>query len=245
MIAASPSFDFRLIDTPAGSLPCIVRGPKHGPQVLIVPPLFEEMNRARALLAGIGRRLATRGIGSWLPDLPGTGDSAVALTEIGWADWRAAVSEMAEHIAATSGQASNIFSIRGGALLDDAAPAAAWYRLAPVAAGDRLLRELLRTRLAADQERGTPTTLAALEASLAAATVELGGYPITPALAASLRNAVAAPVAPLRTATVGSGDADRLFDGPPVWRQAEPPAVPMLAANIADDLADWIAQCAR
>lgn len=244
MSAPRPSFDVRLIDTPAGSLPCIVRPPLAGPQLLIVPPLFEEMNRTRALLAAIGRRLTERGIGSWLPDLPGTGDSDLPLGAASWTNWRAALASMSGHITTTAGNRPHLLSIRGGALLDDAASAASHYRVAPIAIGDRQLREMLRTRLAADQERGTPTTLAALEARLATETVELGGYPIVPALAADLRAAIAAPVAPLRTAAVGSGEADRVIDGPPVWRQAEPAAAPALAAAIADDLADWIATCA-
>lgn len=244
MSAPRPSFDVCLIDTPAGSLPCVVRPPLAGPQLLIVSPLFEEMNRTRALLAAIGRRLTERGIGSWLPDLPGAGDSDRPLGAGSWTSWRAAVAAMSEHIAATTDNRPHVLSIRGGALLDDAARAASHYRVAPIAAGERQLREMLRTRLAADQERGSPTTLAALDARLSAEIVELGGYPIDPALAADLRAAVVAPVVPLRTAAVGSGEADRVVDGPPVWRQAEPAAAPALAAAIADDLADWIATCA-
>jgi pimeloyl-ACP methyl ester carboxylesterase len=234
-----PSFDFRLIDTPAGSLPCIIRGPAAGPQVLIVPPLFEEMNRTRALLAAIGRGLAERGIGSWLPDLPGTGDSDLALTSTSWEDWRRSIREISRHIKAGSDNPLFSFAVRGGSLLDDAAEAAAWMRLAPVASGDRLLREMLRTRIAADQERGTPTALAALEAQLQSETIELGGYPITSLLATGLSAARASPIAPGRTAALTGGVGDLIFDGPPVWRQAEP----LGARALATDLADWIALC--
>ncbi len=240
MSAGAPSFDFRLIDTPAGSLPCIVRGPAAGPQVLIVPPLFEEMNRARALLAAIGRGLTRRGIGSWLPDLPGTGDSDVALTDVSWPDWRQAVRAVSQHIEASHGTGIISFAVRGGALLDDAADATVTLRLAPVKAGDRQLREMLRTGVAARQERGTPTSLAALEEQLRTTTLELGGYPITPALAAGLGAARAAAIAPGRTAALTGGVGDLLFDGPPVWRQAEPTG----ARALADDVAAWIALCA-
>lgn len=239
MSASAPSFDFRLIDTPAGSLPCIVRGPADGPQLLIIPPLFEEMNRTRALLAGIGRGLAERGIASWLPDLPGTGDSDVALPAVRWSDWRQAVRSVSQHIEANHGKGTVTFAVRGGALLDDAAEAAVALRLAPVTSGDRQLREMLRTGVAALQERGTPTSLAALEDQLRTTTLELGGYPITPALAAGLAAARAAAIAPGRTAALTGGAGDLLFDGPPVWRQAEPIAARALAA----DLAAWIALC--
>ena len=244
MSAAHPSFDFRLIDTPAGSLPCIVRPPADGAQLLIVPPLFEEMNRTRALLAGIGRRLTERGIGSWLPDLPGTGDSELPFAAASWKLWRGTIASLTEQIAATCGSRPHLFAVRGGTLLADAAGATSHYLLAPVAAGDRLLRELLRTRQAADQERGSAGTLAELEARLATETVELGGYPVTPALAADLRAARLVGSQPTRTVALNGGSGDRQFDGPPVWRQAEPLAAAALATEIADDLADWIATCA-
>ena len=239
MSAGAPSFDFRLIDTPAGSLPCIVRGPLTGPQLLIIPPLFEEMNRTRALLAGIGRGLTERGIGSWLPDLPGTGDSDIPLTAVAWPDWRESIRAVSQYIAATHGKAPSSFSVRGGALLDDAAADADRMRLAPVTSGDRLLRELLRIRVAAEQERGTPTSLAALEDQLRSTTLELGGYPITPALAAGLSAARASAIEPGRTAALAGGVGDLMFEGPPVWRQAEP----IGARALADDLAAWIALC--
>ena len=244
MTAAPPSFDFRLLDTPAGSLPCIVRGPADGPQVLIVPPLFEEMNRTRMLLAEVGRQLSNRGIASWLPDLPGTGDSDLPLGAVSWAIWRESVQAICEMMAASLGTRPHLFAIRGGALLADAAGASSRYLLAPVTSGERLLRELLRTRLAADQERGASTTLAALEARLGNEVVEIGGYPISPALAADLRAATLTAFEPTRTAVLAGGSGDHQLDGPPVWRQAEPAAAPALARAMADDLAAWIATCA-
>jgi pimeloyl-ACP methyl ester carboxylesterase len=63
-------------------------GPEDGPAVLFVPPLFEEMNRTRALLAAVMRELANKGFCCTLPDLPGTGESERALQTCGWADWR-------------------------------------------------------------------------------------------------------------------------------------------------------------
>lgn len=243
MTPPAPSFDFRLVDTPAGSLPCIVRGPSDGAQVLVVPPLFEEMNRTRTLLAGVGRRLTQRGIGSWLPDLPGSGDHELPLTAVRLATWRSSVDALAQVIAATNGSTVHLFAIRGGALLAGSA-AATRYLLAPVESGERLLRELMRARLSADQERGRPSGMAALEARLKQETVELAGYPITPALAADLRSATLLDAPRTRRVALDGGSGDRLFDGPPLWRQAEPVAAPDLAREIGDDLADWIESCA-
>ncbi len=243
MSASAPSFDFRYIDTPAGSLPCVIRGTPADTPLLIVPPLFEEMNRTRALLAAVGRRLVDLGIATWLPDLPGTGDSALPFAEARWKIWQHALEALAQQISTTHGKSAHIFAVRGGALLGESIPAGSHYWLAPVA-GERLLRELLRARMAADQERGTPVSTTALEAELESLPVELAGYPVSPALATALRAATLPDVMPLRRATAGSGDADIAFDGPPLWRHAEPTAAPALAKALADDIADWIARCA-
>ena len=56
-------------------------GAAEAPPILFVAPLFEEMNRTRALIVATMRRLAERGFGCWLPDLPGTGESERALVE--------------------------------------------------------------------------------------------------------------------------------------------------------------------
>ena len=56
-------------------------GRADAPAILFVPPLFEEMNRTRALIAAVMRRLAKRGHGCWLLDLGGTGESERDLGE--------------------------------------------------------------------------------------------------------------------------------------------------------------------
>lgn len=241
MRATEPSFELRFIDTSAGVLPCVVRGPRAGPQILVLQPLFEEMNRTRRLLADVTRRLAAKGIGSWLIDLPGTGDSELRTGQASWAIWRNAVSASSQHIRASHGN-HYIFSIRGGALLDDAAGPIPAYRLAPVASGSRLLRELMRTRAAAESERGTSYGIRDIEAELAAGVpVELGGYAVTPTLAQALASALLGDAwARNRTAVVGDGTADVRFEGPPVWRQAEPLPAHGLAAAVADDIAEWL-----
>src|SRR5687767_1953312 len=89
-----------------------------GPALLFLPPLFEEMNRTRALLAATMRALAARGFGCWLPDLPGTGESERALEAVSWTDWREAAAEAFK----AAGAVASV-GLRGGTLLDDPAPA--------------------------------------------------------------------------------------------------------------------------
>ena len=101
-------------------------------QALVVPPFFDEMNRCRRLIATVMRGLADRGIGSRLPDLPGTGE---APGEPSFAAWRQAIVER---------PATFTIAFRGGALIDDALEAPHW-RFSPVD-GAALTRDLRRAQ---------------------------------------------------------------------------------------------------
>jgi len=105
--------------------------------LLVLPPLFEELNRTRALLLQTMRALATQGWRCVLPDLPGTGESEAALETVEWRHWRDAATAASEGAAAA-------LSVRGGTLLDDVVERR--WRLSPVA-GAALVRDLERTAL--------------------------------------------------------------------------------------------------
>jgi pimeloyl-ACP methyl ester carboxylesterase len=191
-------------------------GAGSAPALLFLPPLFEEMNRTRALLAATMRALAADGFGCWLPDLPGTGESERALEEISWQDWR----EAAAAAFAASGAVAAV-SVRGGALLDAAAPAR--WRFAP-AAGASLARDLSRAGLMT--EGG-------------------GGYSPSPALLAGLEGAEPARGEKLRTVRLATdrAEADLKLEGSPLWRRAEPKTSPELAAAMASDISNWVRAC--
>ena len=198
-------------------------GAADGVPVLVVPPLFEELNRTRALIAATMRALAARGFGCWLPDLPGTGDSERPLGEVGWHDWRAAVGEAADHAAAAGGRAPLVAAIRGGCLVDDAAEGAAHWRFAPVA-GASLVRDMERAGLAG---------------------VAWAGYAPSPGLQAELAAAAPEGAVRLRTVRLASdrAEADARIAGPALWRQSEPGRSPALAEALAADLAGWATTC--
>jgi pimeloyl-ACP methyl ester carboxylesterase len=187
-----------------------------GPALLFLPPLFEEMNRTRALLATTMRALAADRFGCWLPDLPGTGESARALEEVSWQDWRdaaAAAFEAAGAVAAVG--------LRGGALLDEAA--AVRWRFAP-ATGASLARDLGRAGLMT--EGG-------------------GGYAPSEALLGALAGAEPASGRTVRTLRLATdrGEADHKLEGPPLWRRAEPQNSYELARAIASDISVWVREC--
>jgi pimeloyl-ACP methyl ester carboxylesterase len=200
-------------------------GAADSPPILFVPPLFEEMNRTRALLAATMRALAAQGFGCWLPDLPGTGESERSLHDVTWNDWREAVREAADHAAAAGGRAPVVAAIRGAALIDDAAEALCHWRLAPVA-GASLARDLERTGLAGG--------------------ADWAGYDPSPALRAELQAAVPEPAARLRTVRLASdrAEADAKLQGPALWRRSEPGSSAEMAEAAAADIAAWATTCA-
>lgn len=184
-----------------------------GPGLLFLPPLFEEMNRTRALLATVMRALAAKGFECWLPDLPGTGESERALEEVTWGEWSEAAAAAFEAAGATAS-----VSLRGGALLDEAAPAR--WRFAP-ATGASLARDLARAGLMA--EGG-------------------GGYAPSPALLEPLASAEPPAGGRLRTVRLATdrAEADLKLEGPPIWRRAEPQNSYELAEAMACDIAQWV-----
>ena len=114
-------------------------------QILLIEGFFEERNFLRHTVIGLGRALAARGLGCFIPDLPGSGESPIVLDNVTFQDWRDAVADSARWLAETSGCLPHIAAIRSGALLDDAATGASWWRFAPVDGSD-LLRQGLDLR---------------------------------------------------------------------------------------------------
>lgn len=192
--------------------------------VLIVAPLFEEMNRTRALIVAMMRALAGDGYCCWLPDLTGTGESLVELASVSWDDWRHDVTSAAQHVTDTSGTAPVSVAIRGGCLLDDGLDAPRW-RFAPIA-GASLARDLDRASLGGG--------------------AEWAGYAdASPALRTALAEAAPAQgddVRVVRLAT-DAGAADAKVEGPALWRRSEPGNSIELAAALAQDIAAWRRIC--
>jgi hypothetical protein len=189
-------------------------------QVIIIEPLFEEANRCRRLLISVMRGLAANGIGSVLPDLPGTGESRTDISTVVFSDWQAAMSAVAETL-----QPVVIASLRGGALLDGGLAAKGYWRFAPET-GARIVRDLKRTQLSG-------STLYA-------------GHAISDDFLAVLEGTPPALVSLLRTVRLESdaGEANAKIAGSPLWRRAEPGDDPELAAALVADLTEWVKQCA-
>ena len=204
-------------------------------RILIIAPLFDEMNRTRRLIVGAMRALGERGVASFLPDLPGTNESTATLADQDIARWRDAVSAAAAQL-----KASHIASARGGALIDGAMPDAPHWRLVP-AKGAGLLKTMLRTRVAGDREAGIVTASEALIAEAAQQPILLGGNLLSPAMVTQLNDAEPAELMQLRSVSIGA-DAD-MIAGSALWLRAEPQDDPDMALAMAADLDRWSASC--
>lgn len=202
------------------------------PPILFIPPLFEEMNRTRALIVSVMRLLAESGYSCWLIDLPGSGESERALEDCTWRAWRQAVEDAGQSVAGASSVTPHVASLRGGALLDDAVAASSYWRFAP-APGASLVRDLERSSLVATAGQDVGR-------------LELAGYALATELVEPLRSAAPADVAPLRTVRLASdrNEADVRIEGPALWRRSEPGSSPPLSAALAADLTSWIRRCA-
>jgi hypothetical protein len=197
-------------------------GINHKIQILMFEPLFEEKNRTRRLIAQMARSLDTAQIGVIVPDLPGTGESLVEIAEVSFSDWkdaaRAAVAQFKPTI---------IASMRGGALLDSAAPTNKLWRFAPEN-GARIVRDLERTRLGSQSSD------------------LLGGHKISPSFLAALREASIPSDCDVRTVRLATdvGLADATVAGAALWRRAEPGDDVPLTLALTADIADWARLCA-
>lgn len=216
-------------------------GPDTGPLAIAALPLFEEANRTRQFTTTILRELARRGIGSVLPDFPGTGESLTAICDADIAMMRSAYEALAERLGRD--RPIHAIGIRSGVLLDShAAPKARWY-LSPMT-GEAVLRDLRRVRqagLSSDARHDRDTMIDG--------DADYAGNRLSRAMLAELavaRPSDPAPRAPVRTIRLETDprDATMKLPGTPLWRRAEPANDPALAERLAEDIAGWIAACA-
>ena len=145
-------------------------GADHEVHILLIPPLFDEMNRMRHMLVDVMMLLDDRGIGSLLPDLPGSNESLFPQDQASLTVWKDALAACAGAL----GHPAHIASFRGGCLVDSFTPEARHWRLTP-AKGSSLLRTMMRTRIASDKETGLTTSMAELTEAAGSQTILLAG----------------------------------------------------------------------
>ena len=187
-------------------------------RLLIVPPLFDEANRMRRMLADAMRLLDKAGIDSFLPDLPGCNESLQTFSAQSLHGWRSAMHHAARHFAVT-----NVLGVRGGALVF---PLTLPGIVLEPAKGPTILRQLLRARTIAAREAGQHEDMATLLETGRTQGLELAGYRCGASLIAGLENALP-ELESQRIIMQGE------LGGGGLWLRAEPAAAPEQSANLA------------
>lgn len=183
------------------------QGEGSGDSLLIIPPLFDEHNKMRRQIALIMRRFAEDQVDTQLPDLPGWNESLQPLRSQSLAFWRAAIAEAARFLDVTG-----IVAIRSGALL---APEGFRGWLYEPQSGARLLRGMIRGRIIANKEAGSPQTSDEISAHGRNEGVTLAGWPIG---AEMFRELESAEISPSEGHTIIE---QSLIGGQALWLRAE------------------------
>lgn len=191
-------------------------------RLLIVPPLFEEMNRTRRMLIETQRRLDALGLDSMLPDLPGCNESLQTFSAQSLGSWRSSMEAASRHFAAT-----HVLAVRGGALVFPTC-LPGWV-LEPIK-GASILRQLLRARVLSAKEAGREENSTDLLEEGRNIGLELAGYRLSAALVAGLDSAVPEDEGQrvIRQAELG---------GSALWLRSEPGEDPAQSAALAQIIA--------
>ena len=213
-------------------------GPVAGPVVILLLPLFDEHNRTRTFGVTIARALTEVGIATVLPDLPGQGESDVPTEHATLEAWQQAL----QAIVAAQGavRRPHLAVMRGAAVLDSVWGVSSVWRFAPIP-GRAVLNDLRRAEAVSGRKDWSGFGLESPPANLVGNEL---GWPLYAALDA--HTALEPRNVPLRTVRLESDPAvaDRKVPGPPLWRRAEPGNDATLARLLAQDLAEWVRQCA-
>ena len=215
---------------------CLCHSTGSSRRVLLVPPLFDEMNRMRKMLVDVMHALGSFETSSFLPDLPGTNESLVALEQVSLSDWRQSLQACARQH-----DISHIASFRAGTLAVAEMESARHWIFSPVK-GATILRTMMRTRVAADRESGLNTSLAELTEQAGAGSLELAGNILGSELFAQLNATEIPDMTSQRIVRLQSDSkpADSHIAGSALWLRAEPGEDPAMSFAIAQDIAEWM-----
>jgi exosortase A-associated hydrolase 2 len=186
--------------TDEGQRFCLYHPPAPGTRpsgaLIYVHPFAEEMNRSRRIAALQARAFAAAGVAVLQIDLLGCGDSSGDFSDGSWDRWKDDLALAWDWLSGRASSAIGLWGLRLGALLamDFASSSKRtidrlllWQ---PVVSGESFLTQFLRTRLASDMLLGLnekPTGTVEMRSALASGKpLEVGGYELTPALAAAI-----------------------------------------------------------
>lgn len=152
--------------------------------VLACPPLGEEMNKTRHMIAAQARALAAMGVHVFVPDYFGTGDSTGELADARWATWFRECQLLIRQLRERGAQRLVLWGVRSGCLLAAQAVVEDESRIdgvlfwQPVHAGKQFVTQQLRLLAAASNLRtdGRQTLSDIREELSERGSLEVGGY---------------------------------------------------------------------
>jgi len=194
-------------------------------RVLFAPALLGEANKMRRFTVQTMRALTDLGVGSVLPDLPGTNESLQPLSAQSLTTWRNAIQAAAKHFKAT-----HTVTIRGGCLC---APATVPTMAYAPQTGASAMRAMLRQHMISEREAGREASTEVLENTAREKGLWIAGYDLSASLYQELIEAKPSDTAE----SVGAGD----LGGPGLWLRAEPAEAPEQSQRFAKIIAEWAA----
>ncbi|QIB64696.1 serine aminopeptidase domain-containing protein [Kineobactrum salinum] len=177
----------RVLLTRHGSLPSRTA-------VLCLPPLFEEMNLARAVIARQAQYLAAHGLPTCILDYYGTGDSEGEINQADAQLWLQDILAAINWLQAREVERIILWGVRFGALLllyfqrqlHEAASIDRHLLWAPVTSGKLYSKQFLRLKQASAMLRNDSAKVDWRQRIRDGETIEIAGYPINEMLLCSL-----------------------------------------------------------
>ncbi|GAB2929877.1 serine aminopeptidase domain-containing protein [Rheinheimera gaetbuli] len=163
--------------------------------VVVIPPFAEEMNKSRHLLTALMRQLAAKGCSCFMLDNYGTGDSEGDLDSATTAIWRADLQQLLSKLRDEGFEQVSFIAVRFGALqlfdlLNHSNLALTAKQLVlwqPMFDVTKFWQQFVRIKVAEAMAGGAKISQKDIEQQLTnGETVEIAGYPISPAFYQSL-----------------------------------------------------------
>ncbi|WP_168171467.1 hypothetical protein [Lacimicrobium sp. SS2-24] len=182
-----PSSAGRVLLTLSGTLPA-------RRAVLCLPPLFEEMNLARAVMAKQAQYFATQGLPVCTLDYYGTGDSEGDINQANTDIWLEDILTAGQWLLSRDVEQISLWGVRFGALmqlhfqqqLHQALPINSQLLWKPVTSGKLLVSQFLRLKQASSMMKGSAEKVDWRQRIKEGGTVEVAGYPVNETLLASI-----------------------------------------------------------
>ncbi|ALS97672.1 hypothetical protein [Lacimicrobium alkaliphilum] len=162
--------------------------------ILCLPPLFEEMNLARAVMAKQAQYFAAQGLPVCLLDYSGTGDSEGEIDQVSTDIWLQDIIAAGQWLLAQGVEQVSLWGVRFGALmqlhfqqpLHQALPVKNQLLWKPVTGGKLLASQFLRLKQANSMMQGNAEKVNWRQRIKEGETVEVAGYPLNETLLASI-----------------------------------------------------------